>query len=209
MGKVCGDCRHFQIDNVDETTGISMCEKCSDQVFADNPKADACRDFSERRYDISKAERAIKKAHEYREANKGYTSVGCFITTAVVEILGMKDDSPILESLRFMRGNHMQDNPEYRDLLMLYDVVGPVLAKAIKADENSRSVAEDIFTYLKKATKFIALDCFDEAIQLYRDMTEALMNKYDVKYCIGDEAQKNYDQKSGGHGAFTIKKKNQ
>ena len=67
----------------------------------------------------------------------------------------MKDDSPILESLRFMRGNHMQDNPEYRDLLMLYDVVGPVLAKAIKADENRRSVAEDIFVYLKKATKFI------------------------------------------------------
>ncbi len=209
MGNVCGNCRHFQIDNVDETTGISMCEKSCKYLPADDFLGDVCRDFTERRYDVYKASRAIKNAQEYRAANKGYTSVGCFITTAVVEILGMKDDSPILESLRFMRGNHMQDNPEYRDLLMLYDVVGPVLAKAIKADENRRSVAEDIFVYLKKATKFIALDCFDEAIQLYRDMTEALMNKYDVKYCIGDEAQKNYDQKSGGHGAFTIKKKNQ
>ncbi len=208
MNKVCANCRHFAVDYVTDA-GIAPCEKQNNENhYADDIIAQRCRDYSERRYDIGKAERAFRDAKEYREKNRGYSSSGCFITTAVVHILGMRDDCTLLETLRFLRGHYMQCNPQYRELLLMYDTVGPALATAVNHDENNYAVAQDILIYLKKAQHLVALEMIDEAISLYKDMTERLMEKYMIRSCwIGDRVIENYDQLKGGHGAFTITKK--
>ena len=90
----------------------------------------------------------------------------------------------------------------------MYDTVGPALAPAVNHDENNYAVAQDILIYLKKAQRLVALEMIDEAISLYKDMTERLMEKYMIRSCwIGDQVIENYDQLKGGHGAFTITKK--
>lgn len=201
----CAYCTYLDLH--DKKDGQCKCEKDETYRFADSEDAENCRKYCERwRMDMAKGDEAIKEAKKYRENNSSYTSVGCFITTAVVEILNMKDNCPMMETLRFLRGYHMQNNPKYRTLLMKYDTLGPAIAAALKHDENAESVALDIIPYLIKAQKLTALDEIDAAIKLYEDMTDALIKRYISSYFIPEKAANLYDQENGGHGSFKLKR---
>lgn len=201
----CADCKWFDIDRV-TNEGISECEKKREQVFATDITAEVCRDFSTARYDTYKRERAKVDAKRYKEENRSYSSTGCYITTAVVEIMGLSDDCSLLMTIRKLRNEIMQNDPQYKDLLMKYDALGPIVAMALRRDENKMAVAQDIMIELERARELIESENFETAIALYSDMTHALIRKYITTYAIGEKAQANYDQNAGGHGAFKMTK---
>ncbi len=207
MSKVCAECRHFDLDHMNDKY-IAKCEgkwECP-LVIADDVQAETCRDFGERRYDVYKARKAIEDAQEYRRKNSGYSSPGCYLTTAVVEILKKKDDCTLLEVLRFLRGYYLQGNAQYKEILMQYDVVGPVLAEALRNDYDRVSIALDLLEILEKIRMLVACEEIEEAIVRYKEMTESLMRRYGVGYVIGEKAKDNYDQRNGGHGSFVMKR---
>ncbi len=207
MAKMCGYCVYM--DTCDIKEGKNWCEKTDQYLFADSTDAENCRRYCERwRMDMHKGDEAIAAAKRYKEASTPYTPVGCYITTAVVNILGLKDDCPLLQTLRFLRGYYLQEDPQYRDLLETYDVYGPAIAEAIVHDEQAHKMAERLYVYLAKAQKLAARGHIESAIALYEDMTRGLIEKYVITApTIGEVADQNYDQKSGGHGAFTMKKR--
>lgn len=185
------------------------CEKKEKFMPANSEEAENCRGYWGRATyaDREAGAKAIKESEDFQKENSGYTSVGCYISTAVVSILKMKDDCPMLQTLRFLRGFYMQSDTHYKTILMTYDVVGPMIAKALWEDENREHVASDILLCLQNATKLVAHGNMEGAIAIYVDMTQNLIDLYSPSFVIGAEAAKNYDQQSGGHGAFVMTKR--
>ncbi len=159
------------------------------------------------RRDMDKDEAAIKNSKRYQEASKEYTAVGCYITTVVVNILGMEDDCDLLMTLRKFRKEVLHPNPLYKDILLKYDALGPALAKAIAASKNCLSLAEDLYNiYLKGCAKYIKAGQTEKAIALYSKMTNCLISTFIDIQAIGEEVIENYDQENGGRGAIRLKK---
>lgn len=192
MSKVCGECRY--IDLCDIVDGKALCTEKKERRFANSLEAESCSRFWKKWIYDTETANAIKAADEY-------TKPSCFITTAIVDILGFADDCEALEILRWFREDVLQVLPEYRDILMKYDTVGPILASSLAHDENRVSIARTLYkVFIKGCVNYIQIGDFDRAIVLYKDMVESLINKYMPGVFVPEEFKKHYDQSSGGHG---------
>ena len=76
------------------------------------------------------------------QKNRYEPQQGCYLTTIICNKLGYSDDCFVLNTLRSFRDNVMQKNIEYKDMLMEYDTLGPVIAQNIANDkENNNTCA--------------------------------------------------------------------
>lgn len=223
MKKVCGDCRYLDI--CDKENGKAYCTELRERHFANDIFADDCKRFFSIRWgDESKSKKAIKEAEEFQrkyigpdqesverhlENQNGVTNSGCFITTALVGILGFDDDCEELGILRIFREHYLQKQQEYRDLLFDYDVCGPILAKALEIDPDSVEVAIDLYTtYIKGCILYIKKGLFDRALEMYVNMTQSLIRRYGPNLYVGENLLASYDHKNGGHGYIMSRKSN-
>ena len=103
----------------------------------------------------------------------------CYLTTAMCNILGHEDDCEILNTLRGFRDNYMKNTPECLPLLEDYDTVGPIISERLHSDEN-RVLSANIMLYffIGPAINCINNEDYDTAIEIYKDMTISLMEKY-------------------------------
>ncbi len=163
--------------------------------------------------EIDESNEFMKNYKGDKQENSSYTSVGCYITTIVVNILGFADNCEELNTLRWFRQEIMAKDEHYRDLLMQYDILGPNLAHVISTLPNAYEIAVDLYKiYIRGCINYIKSEQFDYAVLLYSEMMQRLIANYMLSTpTIGAEAQKNYNQEAGGHGAFRMmpkKKKN-
>ncbi len=205
MSKQCGYCVY--LDTTREQEGRFKCEKQSKWNFANSTEAENCYKYCERfRRDMYLGDAAIKASKSYQDSHREYQGTGCYITTVTVNILGLEDDCEELNVLRKFRRDYLQKLTSCKDILIKYDALGPALAKAIVADENSFDVALDLFNiYIKGAVSYIKAGKYKEAIVLYSEMTNNLMKKYLSSYMIPDGVRENYDMENAGHGKITMK----
>ena len=123
--------------------------------------------------------------YELTKADKklGYTgkNYGCFITTTLCYILGFKDNCIILNILRNLRDNFMIGKPEYNDLLIEYYVVGPIISENLLNEKQKISIANNLYhEFILPSCCLIIDKHYEEAINKYCDMVNALKNKYQV-----------------------------
>ena len=121
---------------------------------------------------------------KYRECpiyKKNSSSQTCYLTTAMCNTLGFEDDCLILNTLRKFRDNHMKTNPEYSPLLEDYNIIGPEICNKINNDENKiRTAHIMLIEFITPAINFINNKKYDEAIEIYKNMTLNLMEYYNV-----------------------------
>lgn len=112
---------------------------------------------------------------------KSSSSGGCYLTTAMCNVLGCEDNCETLETLRNFRDDYMKKTPECLPLLEDYDLVGPKISQKIDEDENKTRTANIMLTeYINPAINCIKNKLYDSAIEIYKDMTLDLMNYYEV-----------------------------
>lgn len=206
--KQCGECKHLITSIV--VDGMCPCEEKDDEKhFANDYYAENCDLFSRVGWGYtSDAKEAIARADKYvKENTQVFKPSGCFITTAIVNILGMKDDCDALQTLRSFRGNILQKNAQYRDLLLRYDTVGPVLARGLIDDENSIQVALDLYNiYIKGCVGYIKRGNIEYAVSLYTEMVERMISRYMItREVVPETIKEKYVQDGGGHGEFKIR----
>ena len=110
---------------------------------------------------------------------------GCFITTVVVDILGYSDDCYFLNTLRDFRDNILQKNPEYHNLLLTYDAIGPRISKALKEDDNRARISVVVSEYyLIPICRLIKAEDYRGAINAYIGMVRFLQNQICVENTI-------------------------
>lgn len=204
MAKACGYCVYMDLNVMKD--GKYQCERDKVFRFATSSDAQSCYKYCERfRRDMDRAEEAIKNSKRYQEANKSYEAVGCYITTVVVNILGESDTIELLMTLRKFRKEVLQVDPKYRDILFKYDALGPVLARAIVASKDRVSLAMDIYNiYLKGCKRYIEKGEYDKAVELYKELTNSLIERFIGMKAVGSKVYESYDQQSGGHGAIKL-----
>ena len=122
---------------------------------------------------------------------------GCFITTMVCDVLGLADDCEVMQTLRKFRGDVLQKDEQYRDILFEYDTVGPKIAKELR-DEDIGFVTAIYNIFLRPIVSLIKRNKKAEAIDNYTNMTRLLENFYSIS--LDDDFSEDYDYQNGGHG---------
>ena len=138
----------------------------------------------------------------YYVDRRTYVHSACYITTMVCGRLGMDDKCDVLETLRSFRGEVLQKDEKYKDILYEYDTVGPEIAKNLMTEDID--VIESLYkTYLTKIVGLIKLHQYDNAINRYVSMTKSLEECYGISY--DGKVSTNYDYSKGGHGKLMIR----
>ena len=117
--------------------------------------------------------------HFVYDENRGKVVGGCYITTAICDILRMDDDNSYLEKLRSFRENYMRGNVD--SILAEYDVVGPIICKSLLEDNLKEIKSLMMFeNYIKPIVTLLDNKQYTEAILKYEQMTNELMNEYNI-----------------------------
>ena len=115
-------------------------------------------------------------------------------------ILGYEDNNYYLNTLRKFRDNVMKTNPKYIPLLVIYDAIGPTIAYELSHDKNRQEIANAFFDrYIVKAVGAIEENKEEEAITIYRAMTETLADSYLLGKHVIDVSSIDYDMETLGH----------
>lgn len=113
----------------------------------------------------------------YNNNNTG--NEGCFITTAVVEHMGLDDNCDELSILRQYRDKLAQENPEFRKIVLEYYKTAPQIVAKISNSENKDEILDNIYKELVvPVTKLLKDGQVEEAKEHYINMYNALKKKY-------------------------------
>ena len=139
----------------------------------------------------------------------------CFITTVACEILGLSDNHEVLNTLRGFRDNVLQKDEKYAEILKVYDAIGPMVADAIRNDENREQVALDLYkSSLLPIVEEIKNNNYVRAIKHYLYMTLFLVSDYNLRNTYNalkdvDFGFTNFAQNKAGHGYGRVLTKNE
>lgn len=127
--------------------------------------------------------------------NKEASKKDCYLTTAMCHVLEKDDKCEELEALRSFRDNYMKKNEAYIPVLEDYDKIGPVISDKILDDEDCKQVALIMkYFYIDMAIEKINEKEYEDAIDIYVNMTLDLMEHYDIDMDLIDV--NNYCKKS-------------
>lgn len=115
-------------------------------------------------YGASMTAAAQKKA---ASASKG----GCFITTACVDVMGMKDDCWVLETARNFRDTYMVAEPERAFELAEYYQTAPSLLEKINLNENRNKILKSVFwRFIIPFCSLVKQNKLEDARGMYKEM---------------------------------------
>ena len=131
----CAACTYLG-ENCDYS-GKYWCERKGQSVYACDPKC----------YNFCEAYRRSTSAREnmYNNSRSHTSGGGCYITTAMCDLLGYTDNCYQLEILREFRNNILKKDRKYWALLITYDIIGPTIATNLKNEACKLSVATLLF----------------------------------------------------------------
>ena len=142
---------------------------------------------------------------DYKKEEDSKSSSLCYLTTIVCNILGFADDVSYLQILRHLRNDILQKDEQYKDVLATYDVVGPIIAKKLSEEEHKNQIALNLLNLsIKPVCELLELKKDKEAIQLYKDMTNILIQGYGITEKIDQEYLDNMDVNNSGHGRLAL-----
>ncbi len=120
----------------------------------------------------------------------------CYITTAVVDILGYEDNCETLETLRVFRDNYMKKQERYIPLLKDYDTVGPLISDKLWNDDNKEKVATLMLNvFIQESICAIKDKEYNAAINTYENMTYYLMDYYNIDMDLLSYQSKSFERK--------------
>lgn len=170
MSKTCADCLHLNLN--DTKWGEYYCSSCNKYRKAN----DYCSSFLDR-----------KEASKVSGSDYQRSGLQCYITTIVCELLGYPDDCEVLQILRGFRENVLKMDPNYLPILYEYDQVGPVIAEALRAEEQNKRLAIELLqAFLIPCTLAIKSGSYDEAITIYTNMVNMLKARFGLVDAIVD-----------------------
>lgn len=138
---------------------------------------------------------ACSRHFEYNEKLKNN---GCYITTAICNILGFNDDNIYLNTLRNFRDNYMINDENLKPLLIQYDIVGPMISHNLNEDPFKRTKSLMMLElYIKPIVNNINNQNYSNAIIMYEQMTNELLNSYNI---IQKEINNDIDTTNIGKG---------
>ena len=105
----------------------------------------------------------------------------CYVATTVCNELGLEKTRNVLRILEYLRYQILEKNEIYKQILESYDNVGPILFEKISSDKDKRQIVTNLYNLcIEKVSKLIELNKEKEAIELYKDMVNLLVQGYGI-----------------------------
>ena len=195
MAHTCSECTYLDFNKEYEPgDGRFWCETKYEWHFANEAE---CWRYCPA---YSRSNLVADSYRKYSQEKSEYQS-SCFITTIVCETLGFKDTTKVLNSLRKFRNDIMQKDKKYLPILAEYDIIGPIIASKIRNDKEKEILAVALFnSTLIKVSNFIENNEYLSAIILYKEMTEGLIEYYNINRKVSLEELNSIDINKSGHG---------
>lgn len=141
------------------------------------------------------------------ENSRSHQSSGCYLTTAMCNILGYPDNNYYLETLRTFRDTVLQQDFKYIPLLLSYDIIGPQIAYELEKDENKVEISTNLFNkFITAAVIAIENNKVNDAVNIYTAMTESLAERYNINTNIVMLNPNEVNIKELGYGRKRTKK---
>lgn len=203
--KLCCFCGYIDYDCRNKE-GKLLCEKDKNYRYANDTVAEVCDGFAPIMYSkLDLARQASKDCPVKRGRYSSPVPSTCYITTAIVDVLNMADDTEEMQVLRSFRKNVLSSDPKYRDILLQYDYYGPRVASMIHTSDNGIEVAIDVFQIIRECSTLIKDGNYSEAVSKYYNMTRDLIDIFGITPEIPEYIKEKYDQSKGGHGHLHLK----
>lgn len=200
-----------------------MAHTCSECTYLDLDKEYSCNDgrfWCDAKYEwhyaneascwryctaYKRSDSVAKSYKQHSESCQSSSSI-CYIST-IFEILGLSDEHVYLNVLREFRKRELQNNEKYRELLVDYDVIGPIIANNLKQLPNKEIVAKTLFKEIKIIVTMIINNKNLEAIKVYNSMMKSLIDRFQIINKPTEEQIQNADINKSGHGVYVKKRK--
>ena len=192
----CAACTYMG-ENADYD-GKYYCERKGERRYASDAK---CYSFCEA------YSRSTYSRENMYENSRQHQSSGCYLTTAMCNILGYPDNNYYLETLRNFRDKVLQQDFKYIPLLLSYDVIGPQIAYELEKDENKVEIATNLFNkFITASVTAIENNKINDAVNIYIAMTQSLAERYNINTNIVMLNPNEVNIKELGHGRKRTKK---
>lgn len=122
----------------------------------------------------------------YYDRCPNYTA--CYVATEVCNVVGLSESKKTYESLTNLRYNVMEKDVQYKSTLATYDSVGPVIVDRLSngrlKDRNgleldNNQIFKNLYDfYLDKVSMLVVAKKNKEAIKLYKEMINLLVQGY-------------------------------
>lgn len=194
--KTCSECTYLNLKNEKSSSdGRFWCEKDLEWHYANES---ACRREC---YASGRSESVAEAALKHSE--RCQSSGGCYLTTITCELLGLPDDNIYLKALRKFRKEKLQKDDQYKEILVEYDIVGPIIADRLRKEERNGIIAKNLLNLGISKTVFHILNNQDlQAIETYTTMTKLLIEACNIDIKPTEEQIKNADINTSGHGMY-------
>ena len=107
------------------------------------------------------------------------SSDGCFITTAAVSHMHLADDCEELTILRKYRDQLINEDPEFKKIVLEYYKVAPQIVDEINKDDNKNQILDNIYNELVvPVTNYLKDGQIKEAKEHYISIYNKLKEKY-------------------------------
>lgn len=178
---------------------VCYCRECMKMDLKDRNRYDSNKAYcTEYRKYYNPNSKACSGHFVYNESLEDRS--GCYITTAIVDILGLKDNTPYLEKLRNFRDNVMQKDENLKKILIEYDIVGPIISLNLLDDENKYEMSIDMLSnYIIPISFLLDMKKYNEAVIRYEMMVNNLINTYSIEKINVDENKINTKNIGKGH----------
>ena len=187
---MCIQCEKMNLQKTNEY-GEAFCED-KDRYY--DPYSGACSNI------VFSDSSLRNREDEYEKGN----SSSCYLTTAMCDVLRYDDNCYYLKVLRNFRDNYMMNNRNYFNLLIEYEVIGPIISKYILKDKETAQIMLD--DYISKTIMFIQKKDYKRAINIYIEMVEFLKEKYNMTNLIIDNSNLSFQPNLNKHMIRTLAK---
>ncbi len=110
---------------------------------------------------------------------KNDSSGGCYLTSACVTAKGLPDDCYELQTLRNYRDTWLKNTENGKDVVEEYYRIAPKIVAAIDKLPTSREIYDTLYIEMvKPCVELIEQEEYEKALELYRDTTLRLKEKY-------------------------------
>lgn len=200
FGNKCYGCQHF--DGFNRWDGPKTMVRCAIGVnaivsqgcssFTPDESANCWRDcyyhhgsFSEghgcskNHYSISHTNHTINNCYDYahkeEDETRSSSKSGCFVTTAICDVLGKDDKCFELETLRKFRDEELLPDSELKKLVFEYYEISPRLVNKIMNHEDKHQFSQNLLNeHINIIIETINKGDKDLAIELYQNMLLAI-----------------------------------
>lgn len=103
----------------------------------------------------------------------------CFVTTAVVNVMGEADNGPTLSKLRHLRDDYTRYNNRGADRIGIYYDIAPSIVRRINAQPNSDTIWRSVHEkWIKPIAQMVDNGDMKDADNLYSDMVFDLSYRF-------------------------------